>query len=419
MLRFLTVDQAGKRRLNSGILTDVRITADARANTLLVSAPAESMDLIEALIRQLDKLPGRGPDQGLHDRQRRRRAAWSRCCETLFGQQQQRAPSEPAVQTAAVEGESSLVPLRFAVDVRTNSIIASGSAGDLGVVEAILLRLDESDVRNRKSIVYRLEELLRAGRGHGDQRVPPQRAPGRDADAGALISPFEQIEREVVVVPEPVSNSLIVSATPRFFDEIKKLIEQLDERPPMVMIQVLIAEVTLNNIDEFGVELGLQDSLLFDRSLLGNLDHHDARPRSNRRPAGSSPSPNRSIQGADNTPGLQLQQPAAGQQRQRQVAGHAPARSARRASPTSASGASTANWATADWCSRPPARASACWSARCNECRRLDVLSRPQVMTLDNQPAFIQVGQRVPRHPRHRASTRPARPTRSCPKTSA
>src|SRR5690606_6677577 len=29
------------------------------------------------------------------------------------------------------------------------------------------------------------------------------------------------------------------------------------------------------------------------------------------------------------------------------------------------------------------------------ECRRLDVLARPQVMTLDNQPAFIQVGQRV------------------------
>ncbi|HEY1067935.1 MAG TPA: hypothetical protein VGE52_17560, partial [Pirellulales bacterium] len=31
------------------------------------------------------------------------------------------------------------------------------------------------------------------------------------------------------------------------------------------------------------------------------------------------------------------------------------------------------------------------------EARRLDILSRPQVMTLDNQPAFVQVGQRVPR----------------------
>ena len=31
------------------------------------------------------------------------------------------------------------------------------------------------------------------------------------------------------------------------------------------------------------------------------------------------------------------------------------------------------------------------------ECRRLEILSRPQVLTLDNQQAFIQVGQRVPR----------------------
>jgi len=31
------------------------------------------------------------------------------------------------------------------------------------------------------------------------------------------------------------------------------------------------------------------------------------------------------------------------------------------------------------------------------ESRRLEVLSRPQIMTLDNQPAFIQVGERVPR----------------------
>jgi general secretion pathway protein D len=32
-----------------------------------------------------------------------------------------------------------------------------------------------------------------------------------------------------------------------------------------------------------------------------------------------------------------------------------------------------------------------------SECRRLDVLSRPQITTMDNQQAFIQVGQQVPR----------------------
>jgi uncharacterized glyoxalase superfamily protein PhnB len=75
----------------------------------------------------------------------------------------------------------------------------------------------------------------------------------------------------VIIVPEAATNSLIVSATPRIYNEVVAVIQKLDERPPMVMIQVLIAEVRLNDTDEFGVELGLQDSLLFDRSLLGEF----------------------------------------------------------------------------------------------------------------------------------------------------
>ncbi|MFN9914110.1 MAG: secretin N-terminal domain-containing protein, partial [Pirellulaceae bacterium] len=79
------------------------------------------------------------------------------------------------------------------------------------------------------------------------------------------------LEREVVVVPEPVQNKLILSATPRYYDEIAQLIQRLDEQPPQVMIQVMIAEILLGNTDEFGIEMGIQDSVLFDRSLLGNL----------------------------------------------------------------------------------------------------------------------------------------------------
>ena len=37
-------------------------------------------------------------------------------------------------------------------------------------------------------------------------------------------------------------------------------------RPAMVLIQVLIAQITLTDDEQFGIELGLQDGLLFDRS---------------------------------------------------------------------------------------------------------------------------------------------------------
>ena len=56
-LQFVTIDEHGQKRLNSGILSDVLISYDVRANTVIVEAPAESMPLIDALIKQLDQPP--------------------------------------------------------------------------------------------------------------------------------------------------------------------------------------------------------------------------------------------------------------------------------------------------------------------------------------------------------------------------
>ena len=386
MLSLMTVDTQGQRRLESGILTDARVTADARSNALIVSAPARSMPLLEALVRQLDQLPAAEAQIKVFTVLNGDATALVEMLEALFAQQA--GTDQVPVQTAGVEGESSLVPLRFAVDVRTNSIMASGTLGDLTVVEAILLRLDESDVRARRSLVYRLRnapaqdvanainEFLRS------ERQVQQIQPG-------LLSAFEQIEREVVVVPEVVSNSLIISATPRFYDEIVKLIEDIDKRPPMVMIQVLVAEVTLNNTDEFGVELGLQDSILFDRSILDNIQTL----------TNSTVSPNgvrtetQNIVSADITPGFAFNNQPLGNsgaavQNSTQVGSQA----------LSSFGVNRVNseLGFGGLVLSASSESISILIRALQESRRLDVLSRPQVMTLDNQPAFIQVGQEVP-----------------------
>jgi type II secretory pathway component GspD/PulD (secretin) len=80
-----------------------------------------------------------------------------------------------------------------------------------------------------------------------------------------VISGREQIESAVIIVPDVESNSLIISATPRHHVEIMKLIKELDKSPPQVVIQVLIAEVTLSEDKEWAAELGLQDPLLYRR----------------------------------------------------------------------------------------------------------------------------------------------------------
>lgn len=374
MLRFLTVDGEGRQMINSGILTDVQVTADTRSNSLLVSASPESMPLVEALIRELDELPSAEAQIKVFTLVNGDASSMAEMLQTIFGQQAvaAAAAAQVAVRTGAQEGESTLVPLRFAVDVRTNSIIASGSAGDLTIVEAILLRLDTTDVRNRISQVYRLKNAPAADVANAlneflrSERQLQQIAPG-------LVSAFEQIEREVVIVPEAVSNSLIVSATPRFYDEIFKLVEQLDERPPMVMIQVLIAEVTLNDTDEFGVEFGLQDSILFDRSVAGTgalagtsvpgflFNSTD--------PLGNSNSAN-ALRNADVVGSQGLTNLSVGRLNNELGFGGLV---------LSASSESVNILIRA-----------------LQECRRLEVLSRPQVMTMDNQTAEIVVGQDVP-----------------------
>jgi len=395
MLNFLAVDPKGQRLLKSGILSDVRITPDVRANTLVVSAPAESMDLIETLIKELDRGPATSAQIKVFTIINADALNLVDMLQTLFPQPTATSNQVSLAQnTAAGDSESSLVPLRFAVDSRTNSIIASGSSGDLNVVEAILLRLDDSDVRHRKSTVYRLKNAPAADVATAinnflqNERLVQQLAPG-------VVSPFEQMEREVVVVPETVSNSLIVSATPRFYDEIQSLVEQLDKRPPMVMIQVLIAEVTLNNFDEFGIELGLQDSVLFDRSLLSNIQYLT---QSTQTPSGNTvvTSTNQSIVTANNTPGFNFNNQDLGNSGAAQAVSGANRVGSQSLSNFSV-GRTNSKLGYGGLVLSASSESVSVLIRALQECQRLDILSRPQVMTLDNQPAFIQVGQRVPR----------------------
>jgi general secretion pathway protein D len=414
MLRFMTIDTEGKRQLSVGHLGDTRISADAKSNTVVVSAPAESLDLIAALIGQLDQ-PNAVPAQikvfTLTNGDATNMVTMLEDLFQISGTSMVAGGALAAQQPITAE-EGTVVPLRFSVDARTNSIIASGSASDLTVVEAILLRLDDSDVRERRSVVYKLKNApaLDVSIALNDylqkERQTQQTSPG-------LLSPFEKIEREVVVVPELVTNSLIVSATPRFFDEISKIVEQLDARAPMVMIQVLIAEVTLTNTDEFGIEVGLQNSVMFDRSLLSGFQLIQSSFQQQQN-GSTIATTNQQIVGANSTPGFDFNNPT--------LQGAVPA------STTTTQGTfgiglpnsgSTTSLNTASMLGQQAL--SNFGMGRTNstlgygglvlslssdtvnfllralrERDRLDVLSRPQIMTLDNQPAYIVVGQRVP-----------------------
>ncbi len=390
-MELLIEDGERTGKVVSGILEDINVTVNARKNSLVVSAPADSFPLIEALIRQLDSegtiakikiFPIRNGDA----------ASLVETLRSLIPSQG--GPAQPTMQLSNAPGGMALVPLRFTVDVRSNSIIATGSEADLKIVDAVVARLDESDAMQRKNTVYQLKNAPAVDVALAINEFLRNTRQVEEASPGA-VNPYQQLEKEVVVVPEPVSNKLVLSATPRYFEEIRSLIEKLDEQPPQVMIQVLIAEVTLGNAEEFGVELGLQDSVLFDRSLLGDLATLTQTTQVST-PAGITTNTNQQIVGATNTPGFDWNNmPLGNSGSDKALAGS-----------RNVGGQGLSNFDVGRTNTElgfgglvlAASSANVSFLLRAlEESRRLQVLSRPQVLTLDNQPAFIQVGQRVPR----------------------
>ena len=63
-----------------------------------------------------------------------------------------------------------------------------------------------------------------------------------------------QLRQNVAVVPDIGSNSLIVTTTPDNLEAIKQIIEALDVVPRQVMIEVIIAEATLDSTQKLGFQ---------------------------------------------------------------------------------------------------------------------------------------------------------------------
>ena len=272
-LQLQTIGKDGKlvTSESSGLLFNVRITPDSASNSLIVRGPESAMPLIAELINQLDRLPNAETLIKVFQIVNGDADQLLTMLESIFGADDQAAQNLGGslatlpLQTASATPGAALVNLRFAIDQRTNSIIATGPGGDLQVVEDLLNRLDEDLRSRRETVVYRLsnsnvldvaESLNSILDARSDVLANDPRAAG-----GAVLA-----DQEIAIVPELGSNSLIISALPENFPEIENVIRRLDRRPPMVKVKVLMAEVNLGSVEEFGVELGIQDSLLFDRS---------------------------------------------------------------------------------------------------------------------------------------------------------
>ena len=365
ILELLSVDESGRKLVESGIMMDVDVIADVYHNQLIVNAPDDCMEFMERLIELLDIAPKKAQIRFFQVRH----GDASQIIETL---QSLLATSDNNLSAPTIpqaEGEETFVPVRFALDTRTNVIIAAAAPKELAIVDALIVALDVKDLSEREEVVVQLRNIqaLVVAQAIDDYLSQKQTL----ETASEVLSNYQLYESQIIVIPESISNSIIVSASPDQMDGILEMIRTFDKDPAQVVIQVLIAEVTLSNQEEFGIEAGLQDSVSFERSLITTDS------------TGSVGKPGYDIIGSS-SPGQNV---AVGNTKD--IAGQV--------LNNFAMGASSSSLGYGGFVLSASSRSIDLTLRALREKNRLQVLSRPQVTAMDNQQAFILVGQRVPR----------------------
>jgi general secretion pathway protein D len=142
-------------------------------------------------------------------------------------------------------------------DLRTNSLLVRAeNVGAISDLRAFVEKLDvPAKVSGNTRVVYlrnadatKLAEILR-GLLTGEARaqaVPA--APGRPAAAARSGAESSQIQAD------ESTNSLIISAPDAVFNNLRAVIEKLDVRRAQVFIEALIAEITTDKASQLGVQ---------------------------------------------------------------------------------------------------------------------------------------------------------------------
>ena len=295
-----------------------KVTAsfDERTNTVIVSAPASIMVLIEKLVKDLENNPVTTADLRVFQLKNADAFTVAGMLEDIFDPQDAGedggfirflflGPDPRGKQTPKLTAVS---------DDRTNSVIVTAPTEVLKVVEDVVLKLDSNPAAEETLFIYRLknaqalnlEYVLNTlfgntnqpnqqggpnqnqdpqqrqndqfnnrasrnrggGRGRGGGNANDRRGGGGsrygDRRGGnfpgvspGLYSAITELTGEVFVVADPDTNSLLVTTATKYEEQVRKIIDELDRPVPQVLIKVLVAEVTHTDGADFGVDFSV------------------------------------------------------------------------------------------------------------------------------------------------------------------
>lgn len=232
------------------------VAADARTNSLIVTATEESQLIVDAVIKDLDKAVEFENTTFVFPLNNAKADDIANLINQSFGQRQgtnrNNRTTTPTQQRQTNQNQN------------RNQTQNRGLGGNNTTEDPNSLYLDMQDENATSG------ELLTSvttqggfqfGGGGGQfrqgQSQQNQTQTGRSAD-GRLV-PVRDLTGQITAIPDPNTNSIIIVANPDYAALVKQILEQLDRIPEQVMIETLIVEANLDNTDKLGIEWNYLD----------------------------------------------------------------------------------------------------------------------------------------------------------------
>jgi general secretion pathway protein D len=202
------------------------------------------------------------------------------------------APGVPPVPTpagaAGTTGVGDRAPLVIA-ERRSNSIVVHGRKAEIETIRRVLGQLDINVTGGRRVFIYFAEnakakdlaatlnaiygakETVAAalptppttprtpGQPPTPPPPPPTTAPGGPIGGPTGLAELGLAEGQFRFIADETTNSVIVTTTPRQWADIEPTIKQLDKMPRQVLIEVLVAEITLTDDTKLGIDWALKE----------------------------------------------------------------------------------------------------------------------------------------------------------------
>ncbi|MBS0196736.1 MAG: hypothetical protein JSR77_08260 [Planctomycetes bacterium] len=263
--------------VDGAIRDQVTLTPDARTNSIWITAPEPMVKLVMEMIEDIEKssagarrierftlvnADARQMAELLKDTfklEQRGNAMVLLPTGQRRGADGANATDEPdsAPTVTAVPDERQ--QLSIAVDARTNTLIVSGTEEYLELVRKVVSELDGITANERERRVYSLrnakaKEIETTLKSYFKSDSDTERTTLGPQLSGSLM---RRLEQEVTVVGDEKSNKLVISTSPRYMQTVISIVNELDTPPPQVMIQVLLAEVTLDSSEQWGMDVSV------------------------------------------------------------------------------------------------------------------------------------------------------------------